>query len=422
MIDLKDDLPFKTQLSDLSALAVLHTTVLLLLLTHSCGGQHHVIGPLQPIVAMAGDDVILPCHVEPAKDVESIAVEWARPELKPRFVHVRRDGVELLIDQNPSYLGRTLMSINKLKCGDISLKLSKVKLSDEGTYRCYIPELHRDSTVQLLVGVVSSPSIGLTKDMSGAVVFECESKGSYPEPEVFWLDGEGNILSAGPTETVKGPDGLYTVNSSMTVEESHSNSFTCRVQQNNINHTRHIHIHVADNVFMVPSWDPVRVSITLGVYLIGCLVVVFLVWKCRCNQTKVQHENDIKLKERDKMITSHTIRPEHQSLCEETINTDREGHIMDKLMAQKKDLKKQRETIISLLQDVKTQIEENRRKLDNPSSWDREKKQKKRERAKNVLEKRKTEHEELLQITERLLETTEDMIITMIAMEAKQQN
>lgn len=111
-----------------------------------------MIGPLQPIVAMAGDDVILPCHIEPAKDVVSIAVEWARPELKPRFVHVRRDGVELLIDQNPSYLGRTLMSVNKLKCGDISLKLSKVKLSDEGTYRCYIPELHRDSTVQLLVG------------------------------------------------------------------------------------------------------------------------------------------------------------------------------------------------------------------------------------------------------------------------------
>ncbi|XP_053199191.1 butyrophilin subfamily 1 member A1-like [Scomber japonicus] len=390
MIDLKDDLPFKTQLSDLSALAVLHTTVLLLLLTHSCGGQHHVIGPLQPIVAMAGDNVILPCHVEPAKDVVSKAVEWARPELKPRFVHVRRDGVELLIDQNPSYMGRTLMSINKLKCGDISLKLSKVKLSDEGTYRCYIPELHRDSTVQLLVGVVPSPSIGITKDMSGAVVFECESKGSYPEPEVFWLDGEGNILSAGPTETVKGPDGLYTVNSSMTVEESHSNSFTCRVQQNNISHTRHIHIHVADNVFMVPSWDPVRVSISLGVYLMGCLVVVFLVWKCRYNQTKVQHENDTALK--------------------------------DKLMDQKKDLKKQRETITSLLQEVKTQIEENRRKLENPSSWDREKKQKKRERAKSALENRKAEHEELLQITERLLETTEDMIITMIAMEAKQQN
>ncbi|XP_062301364.1 butyrophilin-like protein 10 [Scomber scombrus] len=384
MIHLKGDLPFKTQLSDLSALAVLHTAVLLLL-THSCGGQHRVIGARQPIVAMAGDDVILPCHVEPAKDVVSIAVEWARPELKPRFVHVRRDGVELLMDQNPSYFGRTLMSINKLKCGDMSLKLSKVKLSDEGTYRCFIPELQRDSTVQLLVGVVSSPSISITKDMSGAAVFECESKGWYPEPEVFWLDGEGNILSAGPTETVKGPDGLYTVNSIVTVEESHSNSFTCRVQQNNINHTRHTHIHVADNVFMVPSWDPVRVSITLGVYLMGCLVVVFLVWKYRCNQ--------------------------QQSLCKENINTDRkQGQVTDKLKDLKKDLKNQKQTIDSLLQEMKNQIDENKKKLDNPSAFDRERKQKKRERAKEALENRKTEYEDLLKITERLLETTKDMI------------
>lgn len=111
-----------------------------------------MIGPPQPIVAMVGDDIILPCYVTPAKDVVSIAMEWARHDLKPRFVHVRRDSVELLFDQNPLYFGRTSVSINKLKCGDISLKLSKVKLSDEGTYRCYIPEMDRSSTVQLVVG------------------------------------------------------------------------------------------------------------------------------------------------------------------------------------------------------------------------------------------------------------------------------
>lgn len=109
-------------------------------------------GPSQPIVAMVGDDIILPCHLEPALDVVYMAVEWARADLNPRFIHVRRDGVELLIDQNPFYTGRTSVSINRLKCGDISLKLSKVKLSDGGTYRCYIPELNRASTVQLVVG------------------------------------------------------------------------------------------------------------------------------------------------------------------------------------------------------------------------------------------------------------------------------
>ena len=61
---------------------------------------------------------------------------------------------------------------------------------------------------------------------------------------MFWLDGEGNLLSAGPTETVRGPDDLYTVSSRVTVEKRHSNSFTCRVQQNHINQIRETLIHV----------------------------------------------------------------------------------------------------------------------------------------------------------------------------------
>ena len=104
---------------------------------------------------MVGDDIILPCHLEPAKDAVSMTVEWARADLKPRFVHLRREGVELLIEQNPSYIGRTSMSANKLKCGDLSLKLSKVKLSDEGTYTCLTASQGSQETqavVKLAVG------------------------------------------------------------------------------------------------------------------------------------------------------------------------------------------------------------------------------------------------------------------------------
>lgn len=39
-----------------------------------------------------------------------------------------------------------------MKQGDMSLKLSNVHLSDEGTYRCLIPELDTECTVQLAVG------------------------------------------------------------------------------------------------------------------------------------------------------------------------------------------------------------------------------------------------------------------------------
>ncbi|XP_054483371.1 butyrophilin-like protein 10 [Anoplopoma fimbria] len=209
-------------------------------------GWSQEISPPQPVIAMVGEDVVLPCQLEPPADAFSMTMEWGRPDLDPRFVHVWHDGQELLSDKNDAYKGRTSLSISKLKRGDISLKLSTVKISDNGMYKCYIPKLSKEYFVELLVGAVSSPAIslaGLHKASSG-VVLDCESRGWYPEPEVLWLDAEGNLLSAGPTETVRGPDDLYTVSSRVTVEKRHSNSFTCRVQQKNTNQTRETHITV----------------------------------------------------------------------------------------------------------------------------------------------------------------------------------
>uniref|UniRef100_A0A3Q1K796 Ig-like domain-containing protein n=1 Tax=Anabas testudineus TaxID=64144 RepID=A0A3Q1K796_ANATE len=205
-----------------------------------------------PVVAVVGEHIILPCHLEPAVDARSMAVEWTRPDLKPRLVLVWRAGQKLnLDDENPSYRGRTSLLTDKLKNGDISLKLFKVKLSDGGKYKCYVPTLNRDSSSMTVKGAVSSPVISLVeidKD-SETVVLQCESKGWYPEPELLWLDAEGKILSAGPTETVRGPDDLYTVSSRVTVEKRHSNNITCRVQQRNINHIRETQIKVTGDFF-----------------------------------------------------------------------------------------------------------------------------------------------------------------------------
>uniref|UniRef100_UPI0037E86B49 butyrophilin-like protein 2 n=1 Tax=Semicossyphus pulcher TaxID=241346 RepID=UPI0037E86B49 len=234
----------KPKLGSCSAL-VSQLTVILLLLTHSYRGQPQGDRPSQTVVTSVGDDVILPCHLEPAADVVSKSVEWGRPDLVPRFVHVWHEGENFLFNQNPSYRGRTSVSVDKLKHGDLSLTLSAVKHSDNGKYRCYFPAQKKESTVELIVGSVSSPVIpGINMNGKG-LVLQCESEGWYPEPEVLWLDGERNHLSAGRTETVRGPDDLYTVSSRLTVEERHSSSFTCRVQQKNINQTRETHLQIS---------------------------------------------------------------------------------------------------------------------------------------------------------------------------------
>ncbi|XP_044198233.1 butyrophilin subfamily 2 member A2-like isoform X2 [Thunnus albacares] len=109
-------------------------------------------------------------------------------------------------------------------------RLCLVSLSGQTTFGVLAAIL---LTLHPCTGSVSSPVINMTIN-SSVVVLQCESKGWYPEPEVFWLDGEGNLLSAEPTETVRGPDDLYTVSSRVTVEKRHNNNFTCRVQQNDM--------------------------------------------------------------------------------------------------------------------------------------------------------------------------------------------
>ncbi|XP_067381135.1 butyrophilin subfamily 2 member A2-like [Channa argus] len=173
-------------------------------------------------------------------------LEWTRSDLKPTYVYIWYAGQDYVNMKNPSYKGRTSLFTDELKRGNISLKLSNVTPADEGKYRCYIPDRNEESVIELVVGAVSLPGIslaGLDKS-SSEVVLQCESKGWYPEPEVLWLDVEGNVLSAGPTETVRGPDDLYNVSSRVTVDKRHGHRFTCRVQQNIINQTRETHIHV----------------------------------------------------------------------------------------------------------------------------------------------------------------------------------
>ncbi|XP_051255835.1 butyrophilin subfamily 1 member A1-like isoform X6 [Dicentrarchus labrax] len=206
--------------------------------------QSELICSDQPIVALAGDDVILPCYLDPPISASSETVVWTRPGLDPKYIHFHQDGRLMFETQNPSYFLRTRLFVDELQNGNVSMKIFKVKVSDAGKYFCFLESMLKEASIQLTVGVVSTPIIEVVSNNSGRVVLQCESKGWYPEPEVVWLDGEGNLLSAGPTETVRGPDDLYTVSSRVTVEKRHSNNFTCRVQQKDINQTRETHIYV----------------------------------------------------------------------------------------------------------------------------------------------------------------------------------
>ncbi|XP_052353933.1 butyrophilin subfamily 1 member A1-like isoform X2 [Oncorhynchus keta] len=227
---------------------------------------------VQPIVALVGDDVILPCTLRHTVSAVHQSIEWQRPDLKPKEVHLYRDEKDDLVLQNPVFGGRTSLFKEELENGNTSLKLTRVKLSDAGNYTCYIPLLnHQKTVIQLLVGesthllttqtplrdrsheikgAVSRPVIIIEGIEGDKVVLRCEAEGCYPEPVMEWCDAQGRVLpAAGPTETSRDREGCYTVTSHVTVPNCDNNTFTCRVQQLQIKHMKERQVHVPDQMF-----------------------------------------------------------------------------------------------------------------------------------------------------------------------------
>ncbi|XP_045543148.1 butyrophilin subfamily 2 member A1 isoform X2 [Salmo salar] len=232
--------------------------VILLHLLHTAGSERfEVLGPTDLIVAVAGDDIVLPCYLKPSISAEDMTVDWLNLDFKDDRVFRYQNQRIIRDDQIPSYIGRTSLFEEELWRGNTSLKLTRVQGTDEGHYKCLIQSKswYDDFTIQVLVEAVGSkPVVSIEGHREGGMGLLCESEGWHPQPELVWLDSKGVHLSAGPPETHRDVKGFYTVKQHVIVQETNTNRFTCRVQQSRINEKMETEVHLPSELFYTTPW------------------------------------------------------------------------------------------------------------------------------------------------------------------------
>uniref|UniRef100_A0A8C9R3T6 Ig-like domain-containing protein n=1 Tax=Scleropages formosus TaxID=113540 RepID=A0A8C9R3T6_SCLFO len=212
--------------------------LLLQLTTVSTLKRFEVLGPPDPVDAVVGEDVVLPCYLKPNISAVDLSIQWLQLESSDRLVHLYQDHEDRNKNQVPSYRGRTSLFPEQLKNGNVSLKLRNAQVSDNGEYKCLVEsqEWYEDYSIHVYIKAVGThPMISNEGYKEGGISLVCESKGWFPQPQVVWMDSEGHSLPAGHTERHTDSMDLFTVRRRVIVQETETNRFTCRVQQQQIN-------------------------------------------------------------------------------------------------------------------------------------------------------------------------------------------
>ncbi|KAI2644930.1 Butyrophilin-like protein 3 [Labeo rohita] len=239
--------------------------------------QYEVVGPADPVFAVAGEDVILPCSVKPNISVVDMRVEWFRLDLKDsQLVHLYEDHEDKNTNQIQSYRRRTKLNHQELQTGNASLKLSSVRVSDEGLYKCFIQSKswYDDATVNVNVEAVGRPPVITVdgSDDSEGLHLQCESEGWNPKPDLEWLNSEGVSLSSETTETHRNEDG-FSVKHTITVHHR-DDKIHCRVKLRH--HVLETQIITTSKRFS--SWRTSIILISVAAVLsviAGILIAVF---------------------------------------------------------------------------------------------------------------------------------------------------
>ncbi|XP_053904668.1 myelin-oligodendrocyte glycoprotein-like isoform X1 [Malaclemys terrapin pileata] len=118
-----------------------------------------VIGPDHPIMASAGEDALLPCHLFRNTSAQKMEVRWYRSKFSEP-IHLYQNEKDQAEQQIPNYQGRTELLKDGIVNGSVVLRIRNITPSDHGQFICFFrsSRFYAEATLELKVTECISPS------------------------------------------------------------------------------------------------------------------------------------------------------------------------------------------------------------------------------------------------------------------------
>ncbi|XP_025051298.1 butyrophilin subfamily 1 member A1-like [Alligator sinensis] len=233
-----------------------------------------VVGPDQPITAIVGEEIVLPCHLSPSMSAENMQVRWFRSEFT-NYVHLYRDGKDQFGRQLPEYERRTAFWKDGITDGNVSLTILNIRPSDEGQYKCLVEDgiTYEEAVIELKVaGLGSNPIISVEDYQNGGILVMCRSAGWYPEPQVLWRNSHRHHIPSLSEIKSQKENGLFETKISAVIKEDSNQNLSCWIRNSLLDREKESAIHIS--AFFFPSVNPWMVALCVILVVLSSLIIL----------------------------------------------------------------------------------------------------------------------------------------------------
>ncbi|XP_076979954.1 CD276 antigen isoform X1 [Tamandua tetradactyla] len=265
-------------------------------------GAVEVQVPEDPVVALVGTDATLHCSFspEPGFSLAQLNLIWQLTDTKQR-VHSFAKGR----DEGSAYANRTALFPDGLAQGNVSLRLLRVRVADEGSFTCFVsvPDIGSAAVSLQVAAPYTKPSMTLepNKDLrpGDLVIITCSSYRGYPKAEVSWQDGQGALLTDNVTTSqMANEQGLFYVRSVLRVVLGANGTYSCLVRNPVLQQDAHgsvtiTGVQAAGQPLTFPPealWVTVGLSVCLIVLLVALAFVCWRKIKESCEEENARAE------------------------------------------------------------------------------------------------------------------------------------